>query len=106
MIENENETKWIIHKVIKNRNNVIQIPFDDSVWISQNILNSIRKLESGKDILGKCKICKELFNTYKNRPIALGCGCILCLECLSMDLYIRKCKECSNMIKNVIPLFI
>ena len=105
MIEND-ETKWIIHKVIKNRNNVIQIPFDDSVWISQNILNSIRKLESGKLVCGKCKICKNSYNTDKNRPIALGCGCILCLECLSMDLYTRKCKECSNIIKDVIPLFI
>ena len=97
---------WVIHKVIKNRNKVFQVPFDDSVWISQNILKNIMELESGTDIQGKCTLCKESYNTRNNRPVALGCGCILCTQCLSMDIYTRKCKECSKIIEDIIPLFI
>lgn len=102
----ENETKWAIRKVIKNIKNIIKLPFDDSVFISQSILNTIKNFESSEDIMGKCTLCKKKYNTTLNRPVALGCGCILCIECLSMDIYTRKCKECSNIIKDVIPMFI
>jgi len=72
---------------------------------AKEILERLRNMPAeDSDIKGNCVVCYEDFDNTSHKPVALGCGHVVCLSCVSNDV-LRRCPKCSKSIVKIIPLY-
>ena len=105
---------WSMQMIMERYDNAIVVPAplpvneDEDVRPhdqAKKILERLRKMPADdSDIKGNCVVCYEDFNSTSHKPVALSCGHVVCLSCVSNDL-LRRCPKCSKDITKIIPLY-